>query len=89
MGRLVCIGLTKSPPILEITLGVSSVTTATAEGTPTRLPAIDPPIRVVAVLANASLLETDASETENADEVNGSSAAAAKAERRTMIQERG
>ena len=69
-------------------MGVSSVTMATAEeGTPTRLPAIDPPIRVVAVFANASRLETEASDTENADAVNGSSAAAAKAERRTMVRE--
>lgn len=49
------------------------------------LAATVPPIRVVAVFANASLLETEASDTEKADAVNGSRDATVKAERRTMV----
>jgi len=49
------------------------------------LPATAPPTRADAALANASLLETDASDTENADALNGISAATVRREKRTMV----
>ena len=60
------------------------MTTAPAQGTPMR-PAADPPMRVDAVVANASLLEMDESGAENADTPNGVSVAIVKTERRTMV----
>jgi hypothetical protein len=79
--------LTNNPPMREVTFGVSSATSARAgEGTPMRLLATVPPIKVVAVFANASLRETEASfETENAEALNGIRAATVKAERRTIV----
>eukprot|EP00956_Cyclotella_meneghiniana_P001149 scaffold1326_cov51-Cyclotella_meneghiniana.AAC.2 len=52
-------------------------------------PAADPPIKVDAVVANASLLEMDESGAENADTPNGVSVAIVKTERRTMIHSMG